>query len=95
MKPVTAGPNVSGKFVGELETLVENIRTETADPGWALHIQSLQPPAYSLRVYSPDGHSEIYSVTITDSAAIELNRIFREESDLWQLRCRRKLELPN
>ena len=88
MNAVTTGPGVSGNFADTLEALVGTIRTDTGDPGWHIHMQVLQTPEYSLRVYAPDRHSELHKVTMTVNTAKEIRAILVSEAKSWKSRIR-------
>jgi len=89
MNAVTTGPGVSGNFADTLEALVGTIRTDTGDAGWHIHMQVLQTPEYSLRVYAPDRHSELHTVRMTANMAKDIWEILVNEAKLWEVRVRR------
>jgi hypothetical protein len=93
MKAVTTGVGVSGTFADTLDALVGTMRTDTGDSGWHVHMQVLQTPEYSLRVYAPDRHSELYIVTMTASTAKEIRAILANEAKSWELRVRPVLNI--
>lgn len=88
MKPVTTGQGVSGTFADKLATLIEKLRTDTGDPGWHLHMQVLRGPEYSVRVYAPDRHSELHTITMTSNAATDIREILVKEAEQYGLRAR-------
>ena len=88
MKPVTTGPGISGTFADVLATLIYDLRTESSDQRWHLHIHVVRLPEYSLRVYAPDRHTELHTVTKTLHAAKDIRKILMNEVVLWQSRVR-------
>jgi hypothetical protein len=94
MNPVTTGQGVSGVVVGRLQGLIEHLRTETGDARWHLHMQAIQVPAYSLRVYAPDRHSASHNITMTTSLMETVWAILEKEAGLWQTRVRAALDAP-
>lgn len=95
MRAVTTGLGVSGTFADTLEALVGTIRTDTGDPGWHIHMQVLQTPEYSLRVYAPDRHSELHKVMMTVGTANEIRAILVNEAKSWELRVRPVLKIES
>jgi hypothetical protein len=88
MKSVTTGQGISGNFSDYLETLMSDLRTESNDDRWRLHIQVFQTPLYSLRVYAPDRHTELHTVKMTSGTGDEIRDILAKEAELWQARVR-------
>jgi aspartate-semialdehyde dehydrogenase len=86
VKPVTYGPGISALFLEKLESLIAGLRAQTGNPRWHLHMQSFQVPEYSVRVYAPDGHSQLFNVTMTKRTAEEIRDILLKESELWNSR---------
>ena len=86
MKPVTTGPGISGNFADYLETLMCDLRTESSDERWHLYIQVSRTPGYSLRVYAPDRHTELYTVSTTSRTGNEIWDILVNEVKSWQAR---------
>ena len=88
MKPVTTGPGISGNVADYLETLMCDLRTESSDERWRLYIQVSRASEYSLRVYAPDRHTELHTVTVTSSTGSEIRDILVNEAESWQSRVR-------
>ena len=88
MKPVTTGNGISGTFADELETLIVDIRSESGDQRWCLYIHALGSPAYSLRVYSPDRHTELHIITKALNTAKNVREVLVNEMESWQSRVR-------
>ncbi|HEY2011843.1 MAG TPA: hypothetical protein VGH38_00020 [Bryobacteraceae bacterium] len=86
MNAVTTGQGVSGVLVEKLQGLIEHLRTETGNPGWHLHMQAVQVPMYSLRIYAPDRHSQVHSMRMTMNMAAEVWEILLKELTSWQTR---------
>jgi len=55
-------------------------------------MQSFQVPEYSLRVYAPDGHSQVFHVTMTTRTAEDIRHILLKESESWNSRVAPKEE---
>jgi hypothetical protein len=88
MKPITTGPGISGIFADELAALVFDLRTQSNDPRWRLYIEAVPGHGYSLRIYGPDVHSEVYAVRKNINALETIRQILVTEWNLWQSRVR-------
>jgi hypothetical protein len=88
MKAVTTGPGISGTVADYLELLMCDFRIESGDERWHLHIQVSRTHEYSLRVYAPDRHTELYTVVMTSSTGKEIRDILVREAEWWQARVR-------
>lgn len=86
MKPVTTGPGISGVFSDSLVALVSDLRVESKDSGWRLYIEAVPSHGYSLRVYGPDLHSEVYAVRRNLKTLETIQQILANEWNLWQSR---------
>jgi hypothetical protein len=86
MKPVTTGPGISGNVADYLEALMCEFRAESSDERWRIYIQVSRTSEYSLRVYAPDCHTELYTVTMTSNAGNDIRDILVTEAEWWQSR---------
>ena len=88
MKPVTTGAGISGNVSDYLETLVSDLRTESSDERWRLHIQISRTSEYSLRIYAPDRHTELHTVRLNSGTGAVIRDILVNEAELWRSRVR-------
>jgi len=88
MKPVTTGPGISGTFADVLDSLVCDFRAQVGNDRWHLYIHVLRSPEYSFRVYAPDGHTGLHTVTMTSETADGIRQILWDEAESWQSRVR-------
>jgi hypothetical protein len=94
MKPVTTGPGISGSFSDDLVILVSDLRAESKDSGWRLYIEAVPGHGFSLRVYAPDVHSEVYAIRKNVNALETIRQILAKEGTLWQARVQAAVTLP-
>lgn len=88
MKPVTTGPGISGAFSDNLVTLVSDLRAESKNDGWRLYIEAVPGHGYSLRIYAPDVHSEVFAVRKNMNSLETIRQILAKEGNSWQARVR-------
>jgi hypothetical protein len=93
MKPVTTGPGISGTFSDDLVILVSDLRVESKNSGWRLYIEAVPGHGYSLRIYAPDLHSEVYAVRRNLKTLETIRQILANEWSLWQSRVRAAVAL--
>ncbi len=86
MKPVTTGPGISGIFSDDLVKLVSDLRAQSKHDGWRLYIEAVPGHGYSLRIYAPDLHSEVYAVRRNPNTLETIRQILANEVNLWQSR---------
>jgi hypothetical protein len=86
MKPVTTGPGISGVFSDDLVTLVSDLRVESKNNGWRLYTDAVPGHGYSVRIYAPDVHSEVYAVRNNVNTLGTIRQLLASEWKLWQSR---------
>jgi hypothetical protein len=93
MNPVTTGPGISGVFNDDLVILVSDLRAESKNDRWRLYIEAVPGHGYSLRIYAPDVHSDVYAVRKNLKTLETIRQIFGNEVNSWKARVQAAVAL--